>query len=149
MATRYPLPGFHFKVTFIGIETEPEIDTRFHEVSGLSAEITTEELAEGGENRYVHKLPVKSKFPNLVLKRAIYPLPSGLTHWANDAIYNFIFRPCTVMVFLLNEEHIPVKTWNFASAYPVKLQVSDLKAQDNSVLVETMELAYKFSHQLS
>ncbi|HNW99399.1 MAG TPA: phage tail protein [Bacteroidales bacterium] len=145
---RYPLVGFHFKVTFIEM-LGAEIDSRFHEVTGLSAELTVEELAEGGENRYTHKLPVKAKFPNLVLKRALSPLPSILTKWVEDAIYNMEFSPCTVIVSLLNETHIPVKNWIFYSAYPVKIQVTDLKAQDNSVVVETLELAYKYSKQMN
>ncbi|HNW89158.1 MAG TPA: phage tail protein [Bacteroidales bacterium] len=146
---RYPLVGIHFKVTFIELFGAAEIDSRFHEVTGLNAELTVEELAEGGENRYTHKLPVKAKFSNLVLKRALSPLPSVLTKWAEDAIYNFEFRPCTVIVSLLNELHIPVKNWIFYSAYPVKIQVTDLKAQDNSVVVETLELAYKYSKQIN
>ncbi|HOV10200.1 MAG TPA: phage tail protein [Bacteroidales bacterium] len=145
---KYPLVGFHFKVTFLELGAA-EIDSRFHEVSGLSAELTVEELAEGGENRFTYKLPVKAKFPNLVLKRALSPLPSVLVKWAEDAIYNLEFWPCTVLVSLLNDMHLPVKNWIFYSAYPVKIQASDLKAQDNSVMVETLELAYKYSKQIN
>jgi phage tail-like protein len=145
---KYPLVGFHFKVTFIEL-LGAEIDSRFHEVTGLSAELSVEELPEGGENRFVHKLPVKAKFPNLVLKRALSPIPSLLTKWAEDAIYNLNFSPCTVIVSLLDENHVPVKNWIFYSAYPVKINVTDLKAQDNSVVVETLELAYKYSKQLN
>src|SRR5437763_14627040 len=43
----------------------------FTEVSGLSVSIDVEELAEGGQNQYTHKLPGRMKWPNLVLKRGI------------------------------------------------------------------------------
>ncbi len=142
----YPLAGFHFRVNFMG--SPMGIDTMFQEVSGLSAELTVEELVEGGENRYVHKLPSKVQFPNLVLKRAMYPVPSALIAWAEMAIYHFRFTPLPVLVSLLNEQHLPVKNWCFFDAYPVKLHVSDLKAQDNALMIETLELVYKYSRPI-
>ena len=147
---RYPLPGFHFIVTFAGLPFGVAgIDSQFSEVSGLSAELTTEELAEGGENRFVHKLPVRVKYPNLVLKRALFPLPSPLVKWAQDAICNLDIKPCNVMVTLLNDMHVPVKIWNFSNAYPVKIQISDFRATDNSLVVEYIELAYDFFRELT
>ena len=55
---------FHFKVEF-GTGSEDQ-DTRFQEVTGLGGEITTEEYREGGENRFVHRLPTGAKYGNLV-----------------------------------------------------------------------------------
>ena len=43
---------------------------------------------------------------------------------------------------LLNEEHEPLATWNFLRAYPVKWSLSDFKAQENALAVESLELAY-------
>lgn len=146
---KYPLPVFHFRVSFDGLPgSETSIDSRFSEVSGLLAELTTEELQEGGENRFVHKLPVKAKFPNLVLKRALFPVASSLTDWAKDAIYNLNIVPCNVLVSLLNEKHEPAKSWNFKSVYPVKIQVSDFKATDNALVIESLELAYDYAREV-
>jgi phage tail-like protein len=142
-----PVAGFHFVVNFLGVGL-PDIDMRFQEVSGISADLETTELKEGGENRFVHKLPVRAKFPNLVLKRAAYPVPSMVLEWAKDAIYNFDFRPVDVQVFLLNDMHLPVKGWNFVSAYPVKLQTSNLNAKNNELVIQTLELAYKYARQI-
>ncbi|HEX6181118.1 MAG TPA: phage tail protein, partial [Chitinophagaceae bacterium] len=64
----YPLVGFHFKVEFSGVGNSDN-DTRFQEVSGLTAEIGTEELQVGGENRFSYRLPTRARFGNLVLKR--------------------------------------------------------------------------------
>lgn len=149
MDTFYPSPGFHFKVVFDGLDSEAEIDTRFQEVSGLSVELTTEELVEGGENRFVYKLPVRSKFPNLVLKRGMTTTQaSPLVNWAKDAIYHFQFKQCQVQVTLLNENHEPAAAWKFSGAYPVKMNISDLKAMDNSIVIETLELAYKTGERM-
>ena len=145
----YPLPGFHFRVTFLNITgVVDDIGFQFTEVSGLSAELAVEELMEGGENRFVHKLPSRTKFPNLVLKRGLFPVPSPLINWAQSAIYDLDIQPCSLMISLLNSDHMPVKNWSFSGVYPVKLQVSDFKSTDNSVVVETLELAYEMGHEL-
>ena len=152
---KYPSVGFHFLVRFEGIGSgvsvgpvtvsTADIDTRWTEVSGLNVEITTEELIEGGENRFVHKLPQRAKYPNLVLKRGYFSsLPSPLMTWADDAITNFDIKPCQVQVILLNDMHVPAQIWSFTNAYPVKVTMGDLKAMDNNYLIESMELTYQF-----
>ena len=79
--SKYNFPvGFHFKVEFTGIETTQN-DHQFQSVSGLSIDLETEEIAEGGENRFKHKIPVRTKFPNLVLKGAF----NGF--WCNRLVF--------------------------------------------------------------
>ena len=87
MAVYYPPVGFHFRVEFI-LDGTVESDTRFQEVSGLSAELGTEEVVEGGENRFSHRLPTRAKYSNLTLKRGLLT-ESGLIDWCRNAIENF------------------------------------------------------------
>jgi len=142
--TIYPPVGFHFEVIFSSdASPNDKIDGRFQEVTGFNAEVTTEEIDEGGENRFTHRVPKKTKYGNLVLKRGLMK-DSGLVKWLNNAIDEFSFKPVLVTVNLLNEEHKPLVSWSFVRAYPVKWSVSDLKAQDNSLVIETLELAYQF-----
>ena len=142
MATYYPPVSFHFKVEFNGISTQ-ETDIQFQSVAGLSVDIETEEFAEGGENRFKHKFPVRTKFPNLVLKRGLVT-DSKLIDWCRDAIESFQFQPIDLTVKLLNEKHEPLVTWNVVHAYPVKWAVADLNAEENKLSVETIELAYNY-----
>src|SRR5690606_1126800 len=97
MADYYPLPSFHFKVEFNLKEAEK--DNRFQEVTGLTAEMTTEEIKEGGLNEYAHKVPVKGKYGNLTLKRGLL-LDSSVIDWAREAIERFAFSPTNVLVYL-------------------------------------------------
>jgi phage tail-like protein len=69
---------------------------------------------------------------------------SKLVAWITDAIENFKFEPRDVTVHLLDSENHPLSSWNFVKAYPVKWVTSDLKAQDNSIVVETIELVYQY-----
>lgn len=141
MSVYYPPVGFHFKVEF-GL-TDAGSDVRFQEVSGLTSEIGIEELQEGGENRFSHRLPGRVKYGNLVLKRGMLT-DSGLIGWFRNAVEEYTFDPVDVQVTLLNEDHDPIMSWSFTNAWPVKWAVSDLKAQDNSLVVETIELAYNY-----
>lgn len=147
----YPAVGFHFKVEFLKLEGATENDTRFQQVSGLNAEVGTEEVKEGGENRFAHRLPKPAKYQNLVLKRGLVT-NTALIGWFRDAIENFIFNPLDVNVTLLNvansEDSDKVKSepliyWNFIKAYPVKWSVSNLDASKNEVMIDTVELAYQ------
>jgi phage tail-like protein len=143
MSIYYPPVGFHFRVEF-SLPGLSNRDNRFQEVGGLSAVLGVEELQEGGENRFVHRLPTRPKYANLTLKRGLL-IDSGLIQWCRDAIENFSFEPTTVNVTLLNAEHEPLgPVYNFVRAYPVKWAVSDFKAQENGLVVETLELAYQY-----
>lgn len=139
----YPPMGFHFRVEFLTDNGARKFDeTSFQEVSGLSVEIGTEELSEGGVNNFSHRLPGKIKFGNIVLKRGMV-LDSKLATWISAAVENYEFEPLTLAISLLNFKHQPLMTWHFYRAWPVKWTTSDFKAQDNSIVVETVELAYQ------
>jgi len=139
----YPPVGFHFTVEFIGVDGVTDNDNRFQTVTGLNVEMNTEELTEGGENRFVHKLPTRAKYPNLTLKRGMLN-GSALIKWFTDAVENHKFSPVTINVSLLNEEHNPLATWSFIGAYPVKWEISDMDATQNKIVVDTIEIAYKY-----
>ena len=154
------VPAFHFEVVFLSVglglggllenalNGDDNIGMAFSEVSGISAELQTEDVAEGGNNSFKYHLPQPAKYGNLVLKRALSTTPSMLIMWANEAIYNFNFSPCTVVVTLLNENHLPVKVWSFNNAYPVKLDVSQFGADKSELVIETLELAYNYSKRI-
>jgi phage tail-like protein len=131
---------FHFKVSF-GASSD-EQDNRFQEVAGLSTEVSLEEYREGGNNNHAHRLPTGAKFANLVLKRG-YIADTAVADWCRQALEDFVFEPTDVDVALLNERHEPLAQWSFVGAYPVKWSLSDLKAQENALAIESLELAYK------
>jgi phage tail-like protein len=142
MANYYPPVGFHFLVEFEGLGSQAK-DHQFQSVSGLSVDIETEEIAEGGENRFKHKLPVKTKYPNLTLKRGML-IDSAVIDWCRDAIENFAFKPVNLTIKLLDEEHQPLVSWNVVHAYPVKWAVEDFNAEESKLVVENFELTYNY-----
>lgn len=123
-----------------GIIPNP-IDIRFQKVSGLSAEIQTDSINEGGENLYAHRIPKKISYNNLILERGMV-VGSPLNIEFNAAFSLFKFAPSNVLVTLFNENSVPLAGWFFTKAYPVRWSTSDFDASANSVVIDTMELAY-------
>lgn len=142
MTGYYPPIGFHFSVEFPEISSSGK-DQQFQSVTGLSVDIDTEEVAEGGENRFKHKIPVRTKYPNLVLKRGLL-VDSEVIKWCRDAVENFQFKPTGIIVKLLNEKHEPLVSWSIVHAYPVKWSLVDLNAEESKLAIETLELTYNY-----
>ncbi len=138
----YPPVGFHFKVEF-DLSGISENDFRFQEVSGISTELETESIKEGGENRFLHHLPIRAKYNDLVLKRGLLS-DSTLLEWCKDAIENLSISPTNVWVTLLNEQQEPLQTYSFVNAWPKKWSISDFNAQESRLVVETLELSYQY-----
>ncbi|MXV49669.1 phage tail protein [Pedobacter sp. HMF7647] len=138
----YPPPGFHFLVVIEMFPQTPQ-DIRFQSVSGLSVNIATETVAEGGENRFKHQFPNVPQFNKLVLKRGMF-IGSFITNWCKNAIENFEFEPKNVLISLLNDSHIPLNVWHVFNAYPTKIDVSEFNAEQNTLVIETLELTYQY-----
>jgi phage tail-like protein len=143
----YPFVGFHFLVVF---EIFPQVpnDFRFQEVSGLSVDVNLDTYNEGGENRFVHRLPGRTRYSDLVLKRGM-TLVSGVTAWCVDAIENFNYQPTNMLISLLNEDHIPVSSWYVANAIPIKYDITGLNAEQNQIVIESMTLRYEYYKTLN
>ena len=138
----YPPVGFHFRVEFHGLEKEL-VDVRFQTAVGLTVDMQTQSIKEGGEHRFEHVLPIRTKYSNLVLKRGL-TVDSKLIKWCRDAFDSLLIYPKNVDVFLLNEEHEPLMTWNLIRAWPKKWSVSDFNAEKGALVIETLELQYQY-----
>jgi phage tail-like protein len=140
----YPPWGFYYKVEFLlGTSPLPADDARFQTVSGLSVEYDYESFKEGGENRFEHKLPVRTKYADMVLKRGMLT-GSSVIKWFLTAFRDREFSPADINVILMNEAGDPLRTWKVAHAIPKKWLVSDFNANESSVVIETMELTYRY-----
>jgi len=137
-----PPPGFHFRVEVLGLAPTAD-ELRFVEVGGLAVEVATEEVPEGGENRFVQRYPGRAKYTDLMLKRGLMK-KSEVWNWARRCIEDLDVSPKDVDVMLLNEAHEPLMTWHVIGAFPVKWSVTDLNATANSFVVESLQLAYRY-----
>lgn len=141
----YQTVGFHFLVIFNGLPGVQDVDVRFQSVSGLDVQLDTESVKEGGENRFEHVLPVRTKYSStLTLKRGlITPEASGLTDWCLRAFSDRVIEPLnTVSVHLLDEEHNVCAKWDVEHVWPKSWKVAELHAERSEVLIEQIELHF-------
>jgi phage tail-like protein len=141
-----PLDCYFMVVFFIGGTIPNPLDIRFQSVSGINSTINTEDISEGGENLFKHKLPTKMSYGELTLKRGLV-IGSPLNIEFNIAMSLMKFSPSNVLVMLLNADDVPIASWLFLHAYPTKWEVSDLNADSGKVAIDTMTLTYnRFQH---
>jgi phage tail-like protein len=114
----------------------------FREVSGIGVEVETMDYPEGGNNEFVHRLPVRLKFQNVVLKRGITH-QRALLDWFNQTRASGVEAKWgTVTVTLMGPRAEAVQTWSFKEAYPVKWTGPTLNASSNAIATETLEIAH-------
>ena len=139
-----PPAAFYFSVSFNGGTT----DSSFQEVSGLKVEWEMQEVREGGQNRFTHKLPVRTKSSNVVLKRGAVLSGSPLANWLGDCFEADFSKPPiktqNVVVQLLNAGGDPILKWWVLGAYPLSWDHSALSSMESNLLIETIELSCAF-----
>ena len=137
MATKYPLPVFHFRVDWGGS------NFGFSEVSGLNMETQVIEYRDGSSPDYsTIKMPGMQKYGNLTLKRGVTAADNEFYTWWNTHQLNKIERR-DITISLLNENHEPVVVWRVRNAFPVKIDGGSLKATGNEVSIESMEISHE------
>lgn len=136
MAT-YPLPVFHFRVEWGGARIG------FTEVTGLTQELQVIEYRDGDFKEYSSiKMPGLRKFSNITLKRGVVAADNDFFVWLSTVKMNKIERR-DLTISLLNEEHMPVMSWQVHNAFPVKVEGPQLKATGNEVAIEVIEIAHE------
>lgn len=132
---RDPYLGYRFLV-----EIDSLIVAGFSEVTGLEMEMEMEEYQEGGVNTHSHKLPKRTGYANLTLRRGLTD-SQALWRWIQDAVNGKVERR-SGRIFLLDSNGRPSWGWGFRDAYPVKWTGPEFRADQSSVAVESLDLAH-------
>jgi phage tail-like protein len=140
----FPAVGFYYEVT---IDGAAGAQAAFQEVSGIDVTVDLETISEAGLNEYVHRVPKKTQYNNLVLKRGLYSDDSIMQSWVQESIQEGLYwsvKPKDVLVTLFDEKGDKVMAWNFVRAYPVKWSASGLNSMESAVVIENIELAFSY-----
>lgn len=133
----YPLPVFHFQVIWGGVNGS------FTEVSGLNLETQPIEYRGGAQLEFsTIKMPGLQKNSEVSLKRGVFAGDNQLYEWWNTVSLNTIERR-DITISLLNENHLPVVTWQVKNVWPIKVEAPSLKADGNEVAVESITLVHE------
>lgn len=138
--------AFAFKVEFMPMSGSGALQCSFQEVSGLERSIETEDLPEGGENSFVHQLPVGPKARRLLLRRGLVERDSWLVDWLRQSLEWGLDVPLKLMnvkVQLLDQQLRPLIYWTCNGAYPVRWALDSLESTKNQAAIEEIELAYR------
>src|SRR5262249_34283623 len=138
-ARRDPASNFTFRVDISG---RPDV-AEFSECGGLEMQVKFDEVREGGQNTFVHRLPTRVEYGNLVLKRGLLKSNEFFVWCATILSRNNIDRQ-DITVHLVNAaDKSTVVSWTFLRAYPVNWSGPSLKTGDNSLAIESLELAHE------
>jgi phage tail-like protein len=128
-----PFRNFNFTVDFGG-----QAVAGFSEVVLPAAFADVVEYREGGD-LHARKLPGRTHFSNLILKRGI-TTSNELYQWWRT-VENGQAERRDVQVTLLDEARNAVKRWRFHNAWPARFESPALDARGNDVVIETLEIA--------
>ena len=134
-----PAATFHFR---IDISELPDV-AQFSECSGLELQVKYDEVREGGQNRFVHRLPTRVEYGNLVLKRGLLRR-NELFAWCAEIVRrNEVTRRNVTVHLIGTADRATLLSWTFLNAYPVKWSGPAFRAGEDAVGIETLELAHE------
>lgn len=113
----------------------------FRECTGFGAQTEVFEYIEGGLNTYTHKLPVRVKYNNIVLKRGLDE-GQDLYRWYMKTTHGQIKRQ-NISIVVYGPTGKEVRRWDLQKAYPCKWTGPDLKTDAGAVAVESVEIAFE------
>jgi phage tail-like protein len=133
----YPLPRFHFRVTF------DSTVINCSEVTGLNTELDVIEYRDGASVLFsTQKMSGLRKFGDIVIKKGVFDSDQAYWDWYSSVEMNTPLRK-TVTIELLDETHSPVMTWALTNAWPKKVENPDFKSDASEVAVETITLVHE------
>lgn len=116
---------------------------------GLSAEYSFEEIQEGGNNAYIHRLPGRVKYQNVKLTRLISAESGKLAEWISG-YQKQGGRPqrqtATITMYHYTggggQSLKAICTWVLRDVHPAKWTGPSFAADGTGVAKETLELAH-------
>jgi phage tail-like protein len=134
-----PAPEYKYLVEVDGL-----IEGGFTACSGFRAEREILTVAEGGVNHYVHKLPGRTSYGHLTLKKGI-AFSTALWDWYAEGLRDLKVKKRNINIIHYGSYfNIPARWYKVIDAFPVNWSASDLSADSTSVAVESLELAFSY-----
>lgn len=107
---------------------------------GLSVEYDVQEVKEGGNNEYVHRLPGRSKYPNLKLTRPIDKDTKKVADWLASVASDP--KRSTAEIAILDGGGETIASWRLQGIYPIRWSGPTLDTGSNTVALEVLELVH-------
>ena len=131
-----PYLNYNFLVEIDGIT-----QAAFKECSGLDSTTEPVQYRQGGENNTVRKLPGKTTYSDIVLKRGLTD-SDELWKWRKTVIDGKAARKNGSIIVLDTTGEEKVR-WNFIEAWPTKWEGPSFDAAANDIAIETLTIAHE------
>ena len=135
-----PAPDLYRNSQFV-VQIDGLTELGFTEVLMAEGEITVIEYREGNALGPSRKLPGYGGYGPITLKQALTK-NRELWNWWKDALTGQVERR-NGLIILLNPAREEVARWKFREAWPMKYLTTDLNAEGNEVVIETVVLAHE------
>jgi phage tail-like protein len=126
-------PRFKVVVTHYDLGT-------FMSCEGLGAEVVLEQREEGGNNSFVHQLPVRLKYSNVKLTRPVNSGSAEVARWF--ASMEGEIKRTTAEITAMGVDGRAITSWKLKDVIPVRWQGPSLNVENAKVATETLELAH-------
>jgi phage tail-like protein len=110
------------------------------ECSGLSAKYDVDDYEEGGQNRFVHKLPGRLKYTNAKLKRAVDADSAKVARWFSSLAKTGARSTASITAYDGDLE--VMATWGLVDVIPVSWSGPSFSVDGGKVGIEELELAH-------
>jgi phage tail-like protein len=131
-----PLGSFGFIIRFDG--DEDNSSSYFQEVTGLSVNVNTTDYCEGGVNNTTHKVIGHTSYGNVILKRGL--TDTNFLQWVLNFINGKLIRK-NVIISVLGDDGDNSIAYKLTRTVPVKWSGTDLNVMQDTIAVESIELA--------
>jgi phage tail-like protein len=147
-----PFPSYRFAVSLDPVdaylppgrseEPVPEPAGAFSDVTGLSGELEVLPHPEGGQNAYVHQLPVRHSWGRITLKKGVIR-DRSLWTWFEAGLSGSIGARRDGAIILWSLDGEPALSWEFRGGLAAKWIGPDMNARDGSIAIEALEIAHE------
>lgn len=131
--------------TALGLRFQVKIDGfgslgNWTKCDGLGVAFEIEEIKEGGQNGFIHKIPGHPNFDHIRLTRPIDKDSEKVTAWVGSLVAGLKYQ--TAEITVLDAAGETVATWNLLGVFPARWSGPTLDVNGNQVASETLELAH-------
>ncbi len=113
----------------------------FRELSGFDVDIQPAQKRIGPSPSFSRQnMPGVKKYSNIILKQGVFKSDEKVWQWINEIRMNTIKRK-SITISQLDDAGKSIRVWSLVNAWPIRITGIDLKAYNNEVAVESIEIA--------
>jgi phage tail-like protein len=144
MAANFLLPGMEdpYHAARFQVIIERLTFAVFTEVTLPTLTMTPDQIKEGGQNNYIHKLPARYDVGTVKLKYGLCRT-SDMLLWYMALMKGDVINSVADMIVMMHDQiGLPLAAWTFKDAYPIRWVGPSLRAGESAVAVEEIEFAF-------